>query len=85
MSGGGCLVDCRARGVWGDRSHGWVSVEYKTLIAIEWRESQTYILHSYAPYLTACWRNLCVQRLTRKVVCKRAWRASVSVCGGSLR
>lgn len=48
---------------------GWVSVEYKTLIAIEWRESQTYILHSYAPYLTACWRNLCVQRLTRKVVC----------------
>ena len=34
---------------------------------------------SYAPYLTACWCNLCVQRLTRKVVCKRAWRASVSV------
>ena len=34
-------VDCRACGVWGIGSHGLVSVEYKTLAAIEWRESQT--------------------------------------------
>ena len=42
-----------------------VSKEYKTLITIEWCESQTYILQCSAPSLTACRRNLCVQWLTR--------------------
>ena len=34
-------ADRRAGGVWGIGSHWLVSVEYKTLVAIEWRESQT--------------------------------------------